>query len=140
MLWYLTLTNYTIHLVIGYTFQKMDGVIAYMDKNDIPGRNTYTPRDFVYPAGYFPPTYPELIEEEIFCSGEILYYYQPVGIIVATTQDIATKAVDLVKISYGPGKTKPFLTCREVLAAGANDKIHYEDGMKAIKKGEFLKF
>lgn len=38
--------------------------------------------------------------EEIFCSGEIAFHGQPVGIIVANTFELANFATKLVEVSY----------------------------------------
>lgn len=91
----------------------MDGVVAFFDKNDIPGKNTFTP------AGEIAVT----IEEELFCSGTVLYHSQPIGIVVAKTQDIAQAAAEMVEVTYTNGNYQPLYTVREVLKAGAKDKI-----------------
>lgn len=85
-----------------------------MDKNDIPGKNTFTPNEGNYP-----------IEETLFCKGKVEYYHQPVGVIVATSQEIADKAAKLVEIKYEAG-AKPLLTIRDVVAANATDKISHD--------------
>ncbi|XP_074037336.1 xanthine dehydrogenase/oxidase isoform X2 [Leptinotarsa decemlineata] len=94
----------------------MCGVIAFFDKNDIPGKNTFTP----FEAGLFA-THP--VEEELFCDGIIKYYSQPVGIIVATSREIAEKAADLVAVTYEKGKEKPYFNIRQVLEDNATDRI-----------------
>jgi xanthine dehydrogenase molybdopterin-binding subunit B len=38
--------------------------------------------------------------EEIFCSSEVKFYNQPVGIILAKTNELAKNAADLVKVLY----------------------------------------
>lgn len=38
--------------------------------------------------------------EEVLCSGEVRYYNQPIGIIVAETQACADRAAKLVKATY----------------------------------------
>ncbi|KAH9639142.1 hypothetical protein HF086_018210 [Spodoptera exigua] len=67
------------------------GVIEFYSSKDIPGLNSFTPTD--YYSTYH-------MNEEVFCSGQVKYYNQPLGLIVALTQDIAYEAVDLVKVNY----------------------------------------
>lgn len=83
----------------------MDGVIAVYTKDDIPGINTFTP-EFV-----------TLLNEEIFCDGEVKYNGQPAGIIVAKTNEIARNASTLIDIQYSdPPKSKQFAyTTRDAL-------------------------
>lgn len=38
--------------------------------------------------------------DEIFCSGEVAFHGQPVGVVVAKTFELANLAVALVEISY----------------------------------------
>ncbi|KAJ8719963.1 hypothetical protein PYW07_012006 [Mythimna separata] len=66
------------------------GVIAFYSAKDIPGLNSFTPADSIlYQAN-----------EEVLCSGNVKYYHQPIGIIVAETRYIADRAVKLVKVTY----------------------------------------
>lgn len=109
---------------------KLDGVVAYYDKKDIPGKNSFTPKE----AGFL-----FVVDEEIFCSGIVKYYFQPVGITVATSQEVAEQAAELVKISYIEGKQKPLLTVRDILKAGAKDKIVEEGKVEAKSKGTDVK-
>ncbi|XP_065087118.1 uncharacterized protein LOC135708873 [Ochlerotatus camptorhynchus] len=68
---------------------KMSGVVGFFTASDIPGANSFTPQVLGFPE-----------VEEILCSGEVRFYGQPVGIIVAETFEIANNAVKWVEIRY----------------------------------------
>ncbi|CAH2260610.1 jg18282 [Pararge aegeria aegeria] len=80
------------------TIQKIDasialsepGVIAFYSAADIPGVNSFIPAPNIY----------NLRDEELFCNGEVKYYDQPIGVIVAECQSIANKAATLVHVEY----------------------------------------
>lgn len=76
-----------------------------------------------------------IVPEEIFCSGVVKYYFQPVGLIVANCQEIAENAADLVSITYIEGQQKPLLTIREVLAANPEGKIGVVQQVQAKSRG-----
>ena len=63
----------------------MLGVVAYIDANDIPGINDWNMK---------------ATAEPVFCTGHVEFAGQPVGLIVAESQEIAVEAAKLVKISY----------------------------------------
>lgn len=111
-------------------FQKISGVKTFYDKNHIPGVNDFTPIE-AYPW-YFSRA------EEMFCSGVVKYYFQPVGIIVAKSQELAEKAADMVEVNYLEGKEKPLLTIRDLIAAKSKDKISQAGKKDAKKKGNFV--
>ncbi|KAJ8719964.1 hypothetical protein PYW07_012007 [Mythimna separata] len=69
---------------------KCPGVIKFYSAKDIPGLNSFTPAE--------DPVYS--INEEVFCSGQVKYFNQPIGLIVADKQDTADKAANLVKVTY----------------------------------------
>ncbi|KAJ8719962.1 hypothetical protein PYW07_012005 [Mythimna separata] len=69
----------------------LDGVVAFYTHKDIPGLNSFTPTD----SGVTP------VNEEVLCEGTVKHYNQPIGIIVAETQNIADRASKLVKVKYG---------------------------------------
>lgn len=106
----------------------MEGVAAYLDKDDIPGRNTFIPKEEAFVS----------MDEELFCSGTVLYHSQPIGIIVAETQEIAQAAAEMVEVTYGDGKEQPLYTIRQVLKANAKDKIVHEQTLDPKRKGEIL--
>ncbi|XP_021694254.1 xanthine dehydrogenase 1 [Aedes aegypti] len=68
---------------------KMEGVVGCFTAKDIPGANSFTPQVLGFPEA-----------EEILCSGKVLYYGQPVGIVIAETFEIANKAAKLVEVTY----------------------------------------
>lgn len=110
--------------------------MAYFDKNDIPGKNTFTPPNANFPSNYYPENYGPIIQEEIFCSGLVQYYFQPVGMVVAVSQEIAITAASLVKITYKNGSEKPLLTIRQIFKAGDKKRLQFEGGVKAKTKGK----
>ncbi|XP_049943149.1 uncharacterized protein LOC126419914 [Schistocerca serialis cubense] len=87
------------------------GVVAYYDAKDIPGKNSF------YPKSFF-----SFTEEEIFCSGNVKYNGQPVGMIVAESHDIAVEAAKLVKINYDV-VNKPILHLRDALKSGEKSRV-----------------
>ena len=80
--------------------QKMKGVTGYIDHTDIPVANNYL-TEFLYK-----------VPEELFCSGKVVYSGQPVGLILASSSDLAREAAGKVKITY-KNHTKPVLTIQE---------------------------
>lgn len=113
-----------IYNLPSFNFQKLPGVVAYYDKNDIPGKNTFMPSEANFK-----------IEEELFCSGVVKHYFQPVGIVVATSQKTAESAANLVQISYTAGQQKPLLTVRDILAANNKEKIQFDHKVDPKSKG-----
>ncbi|XP_063216774.1 uncharacterized protein LOC134527771 isoform X3 [Bacillus rossius redtenbacheri] len=83
---------------------KVSDVVAFYSAKDIPGRNNAIPN----------PTLITFENEELFCSGAVLYHGQPVGVIVAKTRRAAIRAKELVKIDY-KDVTKPIIHVREAL-------------------------
>lgn len=78
------------HCKIIWLFQNYPGVLAFYSAKDIPGLNSFTPAD--------DPVYQ--INEEVFCSGQVKHFSQPLALIVADTQAIADKAANFVKVKY----------------------------------------
>uniref|UniRef100_A0A182MD19 FAD-binding PCMH-type domain-containing protein n=1 Tax=Anopheles culicifacies TaxID=139723 RepID=A0A182MD19_9DIPT len=68
---------------------KSPGVVAFYSAKDIPGTNNFMPASLGNSE-----------VEEVFCSGEVLYHGQPVGVIVAETFNQANYAATLVNILY----------------------------------------
>lgn len=107
--------------------KEINGVIAYFDKDDIPGENTFMPKSI----------YPE--DEELFCSGVVQYYSQPIGIVVCESQELAEKAAELVEVVYLLSEVKPLLTIRDVLRAERKERIENKNHIKpSAKLGHFI--
>ena len=77
-------------------------MVGYIDHKDIPegGQNSYL-TEFFYK-----------VPEELFCSGKVKYSGQPVGLIMASSTDLAREAASRVKISY-KNHAKPILTIQD---------------------------
>ncbi|XP_012545633.1 LOW QUALITY PROTEIN: uncharacterized protein LOC101738607 [Bombyx mori] len=78
------------------------GVIAFYSAKDIPGENSFTPAQTLF----------YIANEEVFCSSKVEYFNQPIGMIVAETQQIADRAAKLVKAKYANIK-KPVIDIKE---------------------------
>lgn len=67
----------------------------------------------------------------MLCSGEVKFYGQPVGIIVANREKLAAKVAKLVKINYASQSTKiPLISVIDVLKS--------QDSSQRIKKGKVV--
>ncbi|KAJ8736260.1 hypothetical protein PYW08_006916 [Mythimna loreyi] len=78
---------------------KVDGVLAVLTSKDIPGVNSNVRADFLL---FFE-------NEELLASNKILYYNQPVAVVVAVTQVLADKMACLVKVNYKNISKKPIV-------------------------------
>ncbi|BET01357.1 Xanthine dehydrogenase [Nesidiocoris tenuis] len=87
------------------------GVIAFYSAKDIPGVNSFVQIEYI-----------SVCKEEVFCDGEVKFAGQPVGVIVATDQDIALKAADLVVISY-ENKKASYITTKSVVESNDSSRI-----------------
>lgn len=91
---------------------KVPGVIAFYSAKDIPGTNS-----FVYkPLGFDD-------DEEIFAAKTILYHDQPIGMIVADSNDLANRAAKKVKVMYTRSSKKIMSTMQEVLDSKDTSRI-----------------
>ncbi|CAG9860743.1 unnamed protein product [Phyllotreta striolata] len=105
---------------------KLKGVLAYFDKRDIPGTNTFTPKD----VGLFP------VQEELFCDGTVLYYDQPVGIVVASEEFLAMRAARMVKITYNPPTKKAYFNVKDVVKDDVKARIIHQSTISPKSKGK----
>lgn len=109
-------------------------MISFYGKNDIPGVNNWIPTLIWV---YF------TVKEELFCEGKVKYYDQPVGVIVAKTQDLANKAADLVKIICTSPRQEYYITVKDILKASKDvqkERITEMTTVIAKRKGKHLKF
>ncbi|CAH1402822.1 unnamed protein product [Nezara viridula] len=104
---------------------KIPGVAAFLSARDIPGINSFAVIDDLLTTE----------EEELFCREDVKYAGQPIGIIVARTQEIAVKAAKLVKIKYS-SRVKPLLTIKDVLNSGEKSRISLQGHIEPVSKGE----
>ncbi|XP_023950417.2 uncharacterized protein LOC112054759 [Bicyclus anynana] len=98
------------------------GVIAFYSAADIPGENTFTP----------PPNKFNIANEELLCNGEVKYYNQPLGIIVAESQSIARRAATLVRVTYTNTK-KPIIDIN--ISKNDPSKVALFNAVEATKTG-----
>uniref|UniRef100_A0A182JAE5 Indole-3-acetaldehyde oxidase n=1 Tax=Anopheles atroparvus TaxID=41427 RepID=A0A182JAE5_ANOAO len=67
----------------------LPGVEAFFCAQDVPGFNNFMPLEMGFPE-----------VEEIFCSGEVQFAGQVVGMVCASTFELANRAAGLVRIEY----------------------------------------
>ncbi|XP_030746527.1 xanthine dehydrogenase-like isoform X2 [Sitophilus oryzae] len=104
------------------------GVVAFFSAKDIPGVNS-----FAVPNCF------QNIVEEVFCSGTVKYYSQPVGILVAVDHETATIAANLVKISVTAPKEAPYINIRDVLSRNATSRVNHKTSFIPKGKGTDIK-
>ncbi|GFO17429.1 xanthine dehydrogenase/oxidase [Plakobranchus ocellatus] len=83
---------------------KLPGVTHFFSAKDIIGEN-----NFMFGGSWF-----SLAPHEVFASKEIFFNGQPLGLVLAETQDMATTAAKLVKVTYSKIRT-PVLSVEESL-------------------------
>jgi CO/xanthine dehydrogenase Mo-binding subunit len=76
----------------------------------------------------------DILYFQVFCSGEVRYAGQPLGIIVAESQTLAASAVSKVKVHYGNLK-KPYIGIREAIASGNKSRIRKVKELAEVKMG-----
>ncbi|XP_055537446.1 uncharacterized protein LOC129725515 isoform X2 [Wyeomyia smithii] len=91
----------------------LEGVVAFYSAKNIPGINNFMPLELGNPD-----------VEEVFCSGEVKYHSQPIGLIVAESFELANRATELVEVFYERIPDKPlYVTVEQVLDHQAYDRI-----------------
>ncbi|XP_050507821.1 xanthine dehydrogenase isoform X1 [Diabrotica virgifera virgifera] len=107
----------------------LPGVVAFYDINDIPGSNVFTPTD----VSVFS------VEEELFCSGTVKYYNQPIGIIVTESLSLTFTAIPLVSVTYEAPTSKPYLDVRDVVKDNVESRIELQDTNERTRTGDDVK-
>ncbi|KAK3581554.1 hypothetical protein CHS0354_031894 [Potamilus streckersoni] len=77
------------------------GVVRVLTRADIPGTNNFI-------------NFPNSTAEEVFCSGQVLYAGQGIGLVLAESQKIADYAAQMVKVTYTDVQT-PLLDLDEAI-------------------------
>lgn len=95
------------------------GVVQFISAGNIPGSNSFMP--YAGTSKHYLPYGEE--EEEIFCTGKVLFHGQPVGLILAETLELANRAAKLVRIEYSEPDGPVLPTLKHVLQAGAMNRI-----------------
>ncbi|XP_026467610.1 indole-3-acetaldehyde oxidase-like [Ctenocephalides felis] len=104
----------------------IDGVRAFYSAKDIPGKNSFVSMKMLL----------TLEDEELFCSGLVKYYGQPVGILVAENQTLAERAAQLVHIQYSNDNKPFYVDARDVLEREKNSpRVNFIGGYDATSKG-----
>lgn len=80
-----------------------------------------------------------IAEEEIFCNERVLYYEQPIGILVGTDEKLVNKMVDLVHVEYELPNVSPLLSVRQVLKSDQKNRIVDIKTVTAKRKGSDIK-
>ncbi|KAJ8952860.1 hypothetical protein NQ314_007466 [Rhamnusium bicolor] len=106
----------------------LEGVVAFYGVNDIPGENSFIPTG----------TWLSM-HEELFCSGIVKYYDQPIGIVVADNNRLAEQAADLVDVIYSTPVRRPYLNIKDVLDANDQTRIHHLQTVVPKSKGTDIK-
>ncbi|XP_070499176.1 xanthine dehydrogenase-like [Chironomus tepperi] len=102
---------------------KLPGVVAFFSAKDIPGTNTFMPKNYLF-----------VVEpEEIFCESKVLFYNQPVGIIVAERFELAQYAAKLVVISYAENDVKDDPTRTKILPEYCKEATK-----SSVEKGQLI--
>lgn len=79
--------------------------------------------------------------EEVLCSGKVLFHGQPVAVIVAETERLAKLAAEKVKVTYkNISSTPPILTIRDAIKSpSAKDRIVPNASVKNKTEGNDVK-
>lgn len=98
-------------------FQKISGVVAFYDATHIPGKNSCVSLSTALVSE----------EDKIFLRqrARIQYHNQPVGMIIATSQELAKRAADLVEMQYGEimGAPTELLDIDQIIESDDKDRM-----------------
>ncbi|XP_011882440.1 PREDICTED: xanthine dehydrogenase-like [Vollenhovia emeryi] len=110
----------------------MKGVVEFFSAGDVPGKNVCISAANKLRG---------LINDELlFAEDNVMYAGQPVGVIVAETQNLAIDAAKLVKINYSDIlERKPVISIEDALAAQDDTRFWNSNNVPATKKGENTK-
>eukprot|EP00761_Pharyngomonas_kirbyi_P013987 gb/GECH01014017.1/.p1 GENE.gb/GECH01014017.1/~~gb/GECH01014017.1/.p1 ORF type:complete len:1345 (+),score=341.46 gb/GECH01014017.1/:1-4035(+) len=97
---------------------EMDGVVDYIDVNDIPGTNDIAPA---------------ATKEPLFATDEVVYSGQPIGLIIAETEQQAVMAAKLVDVDYE--ELDSIVSIKEAIDANS-----FYDTTRAVQKGDESKW
>lgn len=103
--------------------------MAFLDKNDITGENVL-----------FDPAHNSGITEELFCSGTVRYYNQPIGLIVAKSQRAAELGAKKVKVTFQESSQKPLLKIRDILSTQNYERLVLKYDLKPVSTGMLFCF
>lgn len=108
--------------------KNMPGFVKFISARDIPGKNTFVE---VF----------KIEDEQLFADKEILFAGQPVGVVIAKTQNIANKAADKVIVNVEQTR-KPVLDFKAVVESNDTSRIvkNAEKAATAEKKNIKYKF
>ncbi|XP_044257084.1 indole-3-acetaldehyde oxidase-like isoform X1 [Tribolium madens] len=109
---------------------EQDDIVAFFSKDDIPGDNNFTPLNIAYITA----------KEEIFCSGRVQYYEQPIGILVGKNFQAVQAATKLVEVTYDVPNIEPLLSVRQILKSGRKDRILETKTIKPKRRGNDIKY
>lgn len=104
------------------------GVVAFFSAKDIPGLNS------IAVAGVA-----QSVPEELFCSGTVKHFSQPVGILVAASHSAVYNASTLVNVKTTPPASKPLLTLQDVLTQKRTDRIAHQTSFIPKREGSDVK-
>ncbi|XP_073946023.1 uncharacterized protein isoform X2 [Choristoneura fumiferana] len=131
-----TINNGELDTVDGTDVLSIDGVVAVYTAKDIPGVNSFSVPGFQL----------QTEEEEIIVSNKILYYGQPVAIVVATSEELANRVAKKVTVTYkNVSSSAPVLTIdqakkdskRYVPSDASIDPKGKGDNVKKVVKGVY---
>ncbi|XP_050304460.1 xanthine dehydrogenase-like [Anthonomus grandis grandis] len=107
---------------------KVDGVIAFYSAKDIPGTNSIAL-----------PSIAQTLVEELFCAGTVRYFSQPIGVLVATSHDIALNARDSIKVTSNAPTADPVFSVKDVVAQNLTKRITHLTSVVPKTKGSDIK-